>query len=141
MQSTKFGKVNQGRCAAIAMACVLLIPNSVYSGELSAKELNTKGFRLYKREKYAEACRFFRDAIKMDDGYALAHYNLACTLALRYKLDPCGDAFENGITFSKVLDHLGKSVYLDKGRKKKMQNDADLDPIRRTPRYNMLLHL
>ncbi|MBT7858809.1 MAG: hypothetical protein HN712_00805 [Gemmatimonadetes bacterium] len=115
-------------------------PAPTSSDGSSARDLNTRGLQLYRAKEYAEACQLFRQAIEADGEYALAHYNLACTLALRYKLDPCGEAFDSGISIAEILSHLERSVQLYEGRRARMQNDSDFEAIRRTPRYNLLVH-
>ncbi len=54
-----------------------------------AKQLNTRGYRLYKKgikqhnwDFVAQAMNLFYSAAKADSSYALAPYNLACSLAI-----------------------------------------------------------
>ena len=47
-----------------------------------AQEANTRGMQLYAKKDYAHAADEFRAAIKLDDTYVLAHYNLASMAAL-----------------------------------------------------------
>ncbi len=98
--------------------------------------LNTKGFRLYKRRKYAEAARYFRKAVQLDARYALAHWNLACTLGVLRKLR---QICPNRAYLSEIVKHLKRAVELDKRYKSKMLTDKDLDPVRPTLGYQELL--
>ncbi|MFZ5438519.1 MAG: tetratricopeptide repeat protein [Myxococcota bacterium] len=101
-----------------------------------AAPLNTEGFKLYQAGKYGEAIEKFRAAIAADETHALAHYNLAATLALmRTRGKVCEfDAYQ-----SAVLEHLERAVQLDERRRRRMQVDRDLDSIRDTLRYQQLL--
>lgn len=101
-----------------------------------AKQLNTEGFRLYNEKKYAEAIEKFRAATQADPKLALGWYNLAATLSLMRKENrTCEfDAYRHTVT-----DALKKAVELDRGRKKRMQKDSDLDAVRDTIAYQQLL--
>ncbi len=100
-----------------------------------AVEANTQGYRAYKQGDLVAALAAFRQAVELDDRYALAHYNLACTLALlRRQGKVCEhDAYEDA-----VLDHLARAVQLDPGRAERMRTDSDLDDVRDTMRYRLL---
>lgn len=101
----------------------------------SAKVLNTKGYRLHKQKEYAQAARKFRSAIDANPRYAVAHYNLACTLALlRRQGEPC----EHGADIHTIIGHLGKAIALDPKRRRRMQQDPDLSEIRDTLEYHLL---
>lgn len=104
----------------------------------SARQLNTRGFRLYKQKKYEEALHFFREAARADPNYAMAHYNIACTLGVFRKLrDVCAMNAYRGT----IMYHLKKSVELDPRRGERMKTDSDLDPIRDTFSYQILAGL
>jgi hypothetical protein len=47
-----------------------------------SQSLNSAGYGLYEKKKYAEAVRFFREAAYTDITNVYAHYNLACSLSL-----------------------------------------------------------
>lgn len=76
----------------------------------ASDDLNTQGFRLYKQKKYVEAADLFKQALAADPRHALAHYNLACTLALISKTD---EACKLGARRSVILEHLARAVELD----------------------------
>lgn len=102
----------------------------------NAKALNSRGYRLYKSRKYAQALALFRQATQTDPSFALGWYNLAATLSLMRKHNrTCEfDAYKRNVT-----EALTKAVELDTGRKARMQQDADLDPVRDTIAYQTLL--
>ena len=77
-------------------------PELVESGEYDANQLNTAGFRCYKEKKYGEAALLFGGATMVDDKLALAHYNLACTLALLRKENKVCD---NNAYLDRILEH------------------------------------
>jgi len=95
-----------------------------------------RGYRLYKQKKYARALKYFRKTVEADDKYALAHYNLACVLAImRSKGKICEyDAYQGSI-----MDHLEKSIELDPRRLKRAKVDPDLKSVHGTFRYQKLL--
>lgn len=101
-----------------------------------AAPLNAEGFRLYQAKQYPQALEKFRAAVAADGAHALAHYNLAATLALlRGQGKVCDfDAYPGAI-----LDHLEASVRLDERRRQRMKVDRDFDSIRHTLRYQRLL--
>ncbi len=100
----------------------------------SARDLNTEGYELYKAGKYPEALALFKRSVAADPDYALAHYNLACTLGVLRKRGPeaiCRyDAYK-----SAILDHLEAALRLDPDTLTKVSGDPDLDPVRDTFRY------
>ena len=98
-------------------------------------ELNTQGYRAYKSGDLVEAARLFRAAVDADDDNALAHYNLACTLALLRRTEP---ACEHDATQVTILDHLARAIELDDGRRTRMRQDADLDDLRDLLRFRIL---
>lgn len=98
-------------------------------------ELNTLGYRAYQSGDLTEAARLFREAVEADDDNALAHYNLACTLALLRRSEP---ACEHDATQLTILNHLARAVELDEGRRTRMRQDADLDDLRNLLRFRIL---
>ncbi len=96
---------------------------------------NTRGYRAYQKGDLVAALDAFRQAIALDDDYALAHYNLACTLAL---LRRQGQVCPYDATEPAILDHLERAVALDSGRQERMRQDGDLDDLRDTIRYRIL---
>ncbi len=103
---------------------------------LTAKDLNTEGFRLYQAGKYPEALEKFQAAAKKDPKHALAQYNVAATLGVLRKQ---GKVCEYEAYPSTILEHLTVSVRLDPKRLKRAKEDADLDPIRETVGWQRLL--
>src|SRR6218665_1611801 len=102
----------------------------------SARTLNTEGFRLYQAGQYTEALEKFRAATRANPKMALAHYNVAATLGvLRQKGKICeAEAYRETI-----LEYLKRSVELDKRRLARAREDSDLDVIRDTVGWQLLL--
>lgn len=101
----------------------------------AATPLNTEGYELYKKQKYAQAAAKFEQAIAADPNHALAHYNLACALSLLRTESVCEhDAYK-----SRIIEHLRKAVKLDETRRKKIREDSDLDSVRDTFGYHELI--
>jgi tetratricopeptide (TPR) repeat protein len=128
----------QKSAAVCAFFIVLLFVFQIDAHAVSARDLNTEGYRLYLKEKFPEALDYFRRAVAADPDYALARYNLACTLGVLRKQGPeavCRyDAYK-----SAILDQLEEAVRLDPKTREKMQTDTDLDTVRDTVRYLRLL--
>lgn len=100
-----------------------------------SQQLNTEGYRAYRAGDLDEAARLFRAAVAEDGLNPLAHYNLACTLAL---LRRQGRSCDVDATLATILEHLARAVALDEGRRSRMRQDADLDDLRNTLRYRLL---
>ncbi|MBN2224674.1 MAG: tetratricopeptide repeat protein [Deltaproteobacteria bacterium] len=117
---------------------LLLMPGIDTAFAQSARDLNTRGYRLYLKGEFPGALDYFRRAAAADPDYSLGRYNLACTLGVLRKQGPeavCRyDAYK-----SEILDHLDAALRLDPGTREKMQLDPDLDSIRDTVRYLRLL--
>jgi hypothetical protein len=110
-------------------------PDAASAQGSTAGELNTLGYRCYKAGDMAAAARLFGLAIQLDEAHALAHYNLACALALlRRSGPPC----EHDATLRRILHHLERAVAIDPKRRERMREDADLDDIRSNLRYRVL---
>lgn len=123
----------------IFIGTLLIFPHYSFSGPTStrsAKELNTLGFRLYKLGNYGEALDYFKNAIEVNPDYALAHYNLACTLGvLRKQNKECYyEAYRE-----RIVHHLSRAVELDPNRRERMKSDPDLEPIHDTVGYQIML--
>jgi len=102
-----------------------------------AKELNTKGYGLYKQGKYKEALDCFKKSFEADDSYYLPHYNYACTIGVLMKKD-----YPNWYDRTdEVLAHLKKVRALKPDYIKMIKTDPDLDPIRKEFGYMLLLGL
>jgi tetratricopeptide (TPR) repeat protein len=126
------------RIVALCVLFASLVVCAAYAD--SAKDLNTRGYRLYKEGRYEEALDYFQRAIDADASYALAHYNYACTLGVLRDMGPeyvCRyDAYK-----WRILDHLEESARLDPDRLERMKEDPDLTCVHDTFRYQLLLGL
>ena len=100
-----------------------------------AVQLNTAGFRCYNEKNYGAAHDLFKASVANDDAYALAHYNLACTLALLRRSNQICDY---QAYLDDVLHHLERAVALDPRRRDRMRTDKDLTEARTTVRYHLL---
>jgi tetratricopeptide (TPR) repeat protein len=107
-----------------------------FSCNQSAPALNARGFELYQQKDYAAALVKFREATKANPKHALSHYNLACTLAL---LRTAGKVFEFDASKSTITELLLKSIALDERRRARARSDADLESIRDTFAYQIIL--
>ena len=82
---------------------------------------------LYTRQgRIADGLRMDRKLVKLQPGNATAHYNLACSLAL---LKRKGDA----------LNELKRAVALGYRDLDWMEQDPDLEPLKRHPEFHALL--
>ncbi|MDP8224006.1 MAG: hypothetical protein P9L99_11650 [Candidatus Lernaella stagnicola] len=112
-------------------AALLLLLFSVLAsaGRHEAESLNTEGFQLYKQGRYGDAAVVFRRAVAADETYGLAHYNLACTLALlRRQREVCEhDTYRGTIT-----QHLADTLKYLPEKRSKMLTDPDLRSIHDT---------
>ncbi len=108
-----------------------------------AKELNTQGYRLYKKKNYADAIMQFYRATQADGNYALAHYNLASTLALEFghcelEEQAAQEGYEIFLELSDsdvVFKELRKAIKLDPKRLQRSQIDPDFAEVRQSYRY------
>ncbi|MBN2799499.1 MAG: hypothetical protein JXX28_10165 [Deltaproteobacteria bacterium] len=104
---------------------------------LSAQDLNAAGHRYYQAGDLYAATRLFQAAVALDEEHALAHYNLACTLAIARRIQgsACGviEAYQ-GV----ILHHLERAVALDEGRRARMVEDEDLAGLRGLIRFKVL---
>jgi tetratricopeptide (TPR) repeat protein len=113
----------------------LLFCNTLYAE--TGRELNTRGYHLYKQHKYEQALVLFKQATIADPNYALAFYNVASTLGVLHKKSVCQyDAY-----LSSINKYLKRSVELDPNRRRRMRTDHDLDPVHPTFIYQRLLGL
>ncbi len=107
-----------------------------------AKQLNTQGYQQYKQANYMQALRLFRRAVQEDENYALAQYNLACTIAIVLEKCPSefadeeDEALLNFISRDSILAALKKSIEQDPQRLARSQTDDDLADFRKTYRYS-----
>jgi hypothetical protein len=113
-------------------------PDAKPSPGSASKDLNVQGLRLYKQKRYLEAVQLFEQAIAAEPRHALAHYNLACTLALLRK---SGQGCKQGARRSVILGHLARAVEIDGTRRDRMKVDADLEDVRASFAYQVLTGL
>ena len=103
--------------------------------EARGKALNDEGMEHYRARRLADAVKSFEGAIQADPQSALAHYNLACTLSLQVKEDPCAD-----IDDATIVRHLGAAVELGGAeRRKRLPVDEDLAALRELFPFRLLL--
>ncbi len=110
-----------------------------FSASLSAvspEQLNQQGRDLYRAGKYSQAAAQFRKALAMNPRYGWAYYNLACTLgAIRKK----GNICEHGAFLNSIVDYLQFAAKYEPAVRKKFYKDPDLNSIRHTTGYQILL--
>jgi tetratricopeptide (TPR) repeat protein len=123
------------RLSLLLLALSLSLP-AIAQPAQTAKELNTEGFRLYQAGKYPEALAKFRAATEKDPKHALAHYNVAATLGVLRKQ---GKVCEYEAYTNTILEYLERSIKLDPKRLKRAKEDPDLEPIRETMGWQILL--
>jgi hypothetical protein len=104
----------------------------------SARELNAKGYQAYKQKKYDVALDHFKRAVEADRKYALARFNLACTLGVLRKLNK---VCEHDAYKSTIVEHLRELVKLDRSWREKIQKDDDLKPVHDTFGFQTLIGL
>lgn len=88
--------------------------------------LRVHGNNLTLKGRYAEGLQIDRRLIALRPNDALAHYNLACSLALLKKVD-------------QALTTLRRAIELGYRDFRYMAEDRDLDAVRRDPRFLKLL--
>ncbi len=71
------------RLSAVAVAYAKGTGDPVSRWRKTAKLLNARGMRLYKKKSYARASFAFELAVKLDKGYLLPIYNRACVAGLQ----------------------------------------------------------
>ena len=113
-------------------------PAELGQPELTAQQLNSAGFHYYEQGDLYAAVLLFREATQRDPEHVLAHYNLACVLALVRRVNrgsACGrvEAYR-----SDILDHLEIAARLDPGRKRRMLEDPDLSDLRGLMRFRII---
>lgn len=104
----------------------LLEEESNNSSEL-AKDLNSRGYDLYKEGNYEEALLIFKESFETYDDYVYSHYNYACTLGVLMKLDyPTWFSYKD-----EAIMHLRKVVDLNPDFTENIKADRDLDLLRK----------
>jgi len=109
--------------------------NQTNEDKTLSRELNTKGYELYKDKDYESALDYFKKAYEADDTYLYAHYNYACTLGVLMKMD-----YPQWYDYrSDIHDHLKIVLNIDPNYIEKIKTDEDLDLIRKDFEYHKLL--
>lgn len=108
-----------------------------YSGADLARELNSKGYNLYKQAKYEKALEMFKKSYEADDTYYLAHYNFACTLGVLMKKE-----YEFWYDRKEeAIEHIKRVVELKPSYVDQIKKDPDLDLLRGRFNYYLALGL
>lgn len=103
--------------------------------EESSRDLNTKGYELYKNGEYEKALNYFKASIEKGEEYLYGHYNYACTLGVLMKLDyPEWYHFRH-----EIHSHLRKVIEIRPEYIDRIKKDKDLDIIRKDFEYFQLL--
>jgi tetratricopeptide (TPR) repeat protein len=89
-------------------------------------EYNKTGYASYERRDWDKALEYFYKALKLDDNNPFAHYNTACTLALKFGARASKDIL------AQIVAHLEKSSRIDISFCIQLFIDPDLDSVRRT---------
>lgn len=105
---------------------------------LTADQLNTQGYRLYKKGELEESREKFRDAVRVNPHHVLALYNLACVTTLLVDKKGCMEAEDN---YMGALAYLSRSIALDPARAKRATNDPDLVSLRDSALYQLITNL
>jgi hypothetical protein len=108
-----------------------------------SKELNNRGMAMYEEGDYTGASELFVDAIEADYTNFLAHYNLACAMALlRKQYNPCDFDPEGKQSFDIRIDSILKSLRtaaeLNSGRKRRMLEDPDLNAVHTALEFHLI---
>ncbi len=119
----------------LGIAGLLAFPVLTRSGQVTeAKDLNAKGYRLYKEKKFDEAYNIYKKAVESDPSYGMAHYNFACTMAILWDSTPCNGDFAP----TDVLKELALAVQYDRSRSARMAVDPDLKNFRKYFQYHVM---
>ena len=98
---------------------------------------------MYEEGDYTGASELFVDAIEADYANFLAHYNLACAMALlRKQYNPCDFDPEGKQSFDIRIDSILKSLRtaaeLNSGRKRRMLEDPDLNAVHTALEFHLI---
>ena len=88
--------------------------------------LNNRGVLHLHHKEYPAARKCFEKAIRLKPDYVDPYYNLACVSAATGQV-------------KQGLRYLGKAVSMDPGVKGWAQKDPDLDPLRDSPRFDIIM--
>lgn len=114
-------------------------------------DANAAGMKLYQAKRFPEAIERFKAAIAaaadqpslkeqvaQNRALALAHFNLACAMALARK---AGKTCEVDAYLPTIWEHVIESIRIDPNRLEKALSDADLKELRGTIQFQSLLGL
>jgi hypothetical protein len=101
----------------------ILKKHGLYRENPSSQDYNTAGYRLYLKKEFGDAKSLFYRAVEIDSNHVLAHYNLACVLALEY-----GQSKEISL-LTELFHHLYISISLDSRRRVRALKDHDFDSV------------
>lgn len=98
---------------------------------------------MYEEGDYTGASELFVDAIEADYTNFLAHYNLACAMALlRKQYNPCDFDPEGkqpfDIRIDSILESLRTAAELNSGRKRRMLEDPDLNAVHTALEFHLV---
>lgn len=114
-------------------------------------DANAAGMKLYQAKKFPEAIAQFKAGIEratdqpstkeqvaQTRALALAHFNLACAMALARK---AGKTCEVDAYLPSIWEHVLEAIRLDPNRLEKALTDSDLKELRTTLQFQSLLGL
>jgi hypothetical protein len=99
---------------------------SIYADDfqnLSAIDLNKKGYELYLKESYINSLGYFKASFTKDPEYVYPHYNYACVLSILREQEV---KIEGG-SVDEITYHLITSMRLNKKYQTKWLSDPDLN--------------
>ncbi|MBL8939171.1 MAG: hypothetical protein JNM69_31710 [Archangium sp.] len=114
-------------------------------------DANAAGMKLYQAKRYPEAIAQFKAALEREAeqpstkeqvaqtrALALAHFNLACAMALARK---AGKTCEVEAYLPSIWEHVLEAIRIDPNRLEKALTDPDLKELRTTLQFQSLLGL
>ncbi len=99
-----------------------------------AAEINSRGFKLYKKKRLTEAMEKWKQALRLAPGHTFARYNLACGYALT------GDGDKAMCLLEHIKAHLHDPRCKRCARQmNRAKIDSDLDSLRNNSRFKKIL--
>ena len=126
---------------SVCMFCFSVFAAGAVTEE--SKRFNNLGMGMYEQKNYIAAAESFFRSIETDPANFLAHYNLACTLAL-LREEHVPRVFREGkrasfdIDLQTIFNHLQKAADLNEQRKARMLEDPDLLAVRGSLRFHQI---
>jgi tetratricopeptide (TPR) repeat protein len=111
------------------LLALFFLTQSLWAVTPESIALNNQAMVYYEAQDWLRAIEAFEKAVEQDPSNYLAHYNLACTLALAKKIDP------EVSTWSRIGLHLKKSLVQSPNRLARIRMDPDLKDFRKTFYY------